>query len=162
MNFFIHSGSLVHFNCSLDDLDDFYFTDPSWLYHLICNAVNILHKMSKQGCMNLNSFKDYLKDGKINFSPMPFETFLRILYQFQIIIPIGDEDTLVPSQLYNHPFPMPKQLEFEDMVIRRHVFSPAIPRGFMERLISRLFFFMKEMIGQQNLLGDRSFLSWNG
>ena len=107
--------------------------------------------------MNLNSFKDYLKDGKINFSPMPFETFLRILYQFQIIIPIGDEDTLVPSQLYNHPFPMPKQLEFEDMVIRRHVFSPAIPHGFMERLISRLFFFMKEMIGQQNLLGDPTF-----
>uniref|UniRef100_A0A7M5UXB7 Non-specific serine/threonine protein kinase n=1 Tax=Clytia hemisphaerica TaxID=252671 RepID=A0A7M5UXB7_9CNID len=147
-------GTLVHFDCLLDDLDDFYFTDPSWLYQLLCCAVKILHKTSNHGRINLHSFRNDLKNEKINFSPLPFKTFLRILYKFQIIIPISADDVLVPSQLYNQPYPMPKQLEFKDMIIRRHVFLLVIPHGFMERLLSRLLFFMKEMMTKQNLSVD--------
>ena len=141
------SGITMHFDDPSDGLHDLYFIDPHWLCAQITRVLTVkCHADFKEGIVELHKTNEALQEDDL---PLKFlNQILRLLISFQVVYPLDQSRILVPTKL---PEGKPKDVEKLSLpfVPVRRVYEIDYQRihGFWTRFMSRLFFYMKEMIG---------------
>ena len=96
------------------------------------------------GVLNLDSLPQLLRGEQFAHDNSP--QFIRLLNRFQIACSLDDNRVLIPSKL---PVDKPEEAINDDLpfiTLKRIHSLPCIPHGFWSRLISRLLFYMKDML----------------
>ncbi|XP_078352523.1 leucine-rich repeat serine/threonine-protein kinase 2-like isoform X1 [Oculina patagonica] len=144
---FMHErGILMHYDDPNQDLQDLYFIDPQWLCELMAQIVTLpeVNPYIRNGILNLDDLPQIFK-GEL-FAHQNSPQFIRLLNRFQIACSLDENRVLIPSKL---PDKQPDEATNDDLpfiTLKRIHSLPCIPFGFWSRLISRLLFYMKDML----------------
>lgn len=145
-SFDVTVGILLHYDDPNQDLQDLYFIDPKWLCDLMARIVTLqqVNPYIYNGVLNLDNLPQVLKGDLFTHHNSP--QFIRLLNRFQIACSLDDNRVLIPSKL---PAEKPEEATNDDLpfiTLKRIHSLPCIPHGFWSRLISRLLFYMKDML----------------
>ncbi|KAH0616512.1 hypothetical protein JD844_027663 [Phrynosoma platyrhinos] len=133
----------VHFLNESDpalQLRDLYFVDPKWLCKIMAQILTVkvegFPKYPKGIIKRSDVEKFLLKKNK--FPKIYMSQYFKLLEKFQIALPLGEDQLLVPSSLSDHrPVIELPHCENSEIIIRLYE-MPYFPMGFWSRLINRL------------------------
>lgn len=136
----------MHYDDPNQDLQDLYFIDPQWLCELMAQIVTLqeVNRYIRNGILNLDALPQIFKGELFPYRNSP--QFIRLLNRFQIACSLDENRVLIPSKL---PAGQPDEATNDDLpfiTLKRIHSLPCIPFGFWSRLISRLLFYMKDML----------------
>ena len=153
------AGILLHYDDPNQDLQDLYFIDPKWLCELMARIVTLpeVNPYVMNGVLNLNNLPLLLRGEQFAHDNSP--QFIRLLNRFQIACSLDDNRVLIPSKL---PVDKPEEAINDDLpfiTLKRIHSLPCIPHGFWSRLISRLLFYMKDMLSGGEIFTRKEYSS---
>ncbi|KAM9311733.1 leucine-rich repeat serine/threonine-protein kinase 2 [Gastrophryne carolinensis] len=140
VRFLNESGVLLHFEDPALQLQDLYFVDPQWLCKIIAQILSVkvdgCQKYPK-GIIHCIDVEKYLSK-KWRFPKKYMSQYFKLLEKFQIALPLGEDQLLIPSSLSDHrPVIELPHCENSEIIIRLYEMS-YFPMGFWSRLINRL------------------------
>ncbi|XP_075713367.1 leucine-rich repeat serine/threonine-protein kinase 2 [Rhinoderma darwinii] len=140
VHFLNESGVLLHFEDPALQLRDLYFVDPEWLCKIMAQILTV----KVEGCQRYPKGIIHCVDvEKFLFKKKKFPKnyilqYFKLLEKFQIALPLGEEQLLIPSSLSDHrPVIELPHCENSEVIIRLYEMS-YFPMGFWSRLINRL------------------------
>ena len=136
----------MHYDDPNQDLQDLYFIDPQWLCELMAQIVTLqeVNRYIRNGILNLDDLPQIFRGELFPYRNAP--QFIRLLNRFQIACSLDENRVLIPSKL---PAGQPEEATNDDLpfiTLKRIHSLPCIPFGFWSRLISRLLFYMNDML----------------
>uniref|UniRef100_A0AAQ5YNJ8 non-specific serine/threonine protein kinase n=1 Tax=Amphiprion ocellaris TaxID=80972 RepID=A0AAQ5YNJ8_AMPOC len=155
IHFLSEVGVLLHFDDPALQLQELYFIDPQWL----CNVLSqMLWKSLHPASTSRLKMRDRSVVEKFLFEtrcfPKNHQTqFFKLLEKFQIALPFGEDQLLIPSSLSKHrPVIELPHCENSEVIVRLYE-MPYFPLDYWSRQISRLLEFSSCLLcGREKVL----------
>eukprot|EP00062_Callorhinchus_milii_P023550 gi/632982518/ref/XP_007908179.1/ PREDICTED: LOW QUALITY PROTEIN: leucine-rich repeat serine/threonine-protein kinase 2 [Callorhinchus milii] len=153
VHFLNESGVLLHFHDPVLQLRDLYFVDPQWLCKMMAQVVTVRaasFPKHPQGIIYRSDVEKFLSQ-KNSFPRNYMSQYIKLLEKFQIALPLGEEQLLIPSSLPDQrPVIELPHDENSELIVRLYE-MPYFPMGFWSRLINRLLEVSVYMLGGRDL-----------
>ncbi|XP_067860922.1 leucine-rich repeat serine/threonine-protein kinase 2 isoform X2 [Heptranchias perlo] len=153
VHFLNESGVLLHFHDPALQLRDLYFVDPQWLCKMMAQIVTVkAASFPKHPCgIIYRSDVEKFLSQKNSFPQNYMSQYIKLLEKFQIALPLGEEQLLIPSSLPDQrPVIELPHCENSELIVRLYE-MPYFPMGFWSRLIDRLLEVSAYMLGGRDI-----------
>uniref|UniRef100_UPI00398F3D60 leucine-rich repeat serine/threonine-protein kinase 2 isoform X2 n=1 Tax=Pristiophorus japonicus TaxID=55135 RepID=UPI00398F3D60 len=153
VRFLNESGVLLHFHDPALQLRELYFVDPQWLCKMIAQIVTVkAASFPKHPCgIIYRSDVEKFLSQKNSFPQNYMSQYIKLLEKFQIALPLGEEQLLIPSSLPDQrPVIELPHCENSELIVRLYE-MPYFPMGFWSRLINRLLEVSAYMLRRQDV-----------
>ncbi|XP_078091527.1 leucine-rich repeat serine/threonine-protein kinase 2 isoform X2 [Mustelus asterias] len=151
VHFLNESGVLLHFHDPALHLWDLYFVNPQWLCKMMAQIVTVKSASFPKhpcGIIYRSDVENFLSQ-KNSFPQNYMSQYIKLLEKFQIALPLGEEQLLIPSSLPDQrPVIELPHCENSELIERLYE-MPYFPMGFWSRLINRLLEVSSYMLRRQ-------------